>query len=213
MKKRISMLLAVVMCLTLAACSTSGKSTQVYSDRQVTEPQIAKMRLICELATMQCYYHNVAKYYEASADGSLWWKKDRKFWVEYSGVVSIGVDTSLLKIEVNGEKVHVTIPTAKVLDCKVDETTLTKGSFIVAKDSASVEAEHQTAAFKEAQANMRKAASADTALLASAQQRVQQLLEDYINNIGSCVGKSYQIEWTYLDGAEDLHGAGMPTNP
>ena len=163
------------------------------------------MKAICELATMQCYYHNVAKYNEEDASGALFWKKDRKFWVEYSGIVTIGIDTSQVNIEVDGEVVTITIPPARVLGCKVDDKTLTPDSFIVAKDSASVEAEHQTETFQEAQANMQEAASSDTALLAGAQQRAQKLLEDYVNNIGACTGKSYQIKWVYLDGAEDLN--------
>ncbi len=46
---------------------------------------------------------------------------------------------------------------------------------------------------------MEKAASEDTALLASARQRAQKLLVDYVNNIGEAVGKQYQIEWIYTD--------------
>ena len=38
----------------------------------------------------------------------------------------------------------------------------------------------------------------DTALLASAEQRAQSLLEDYITNIGNAVGKEYTIQWNYL---------------
>ena len=172
---------------------------------QEMTPQASQMKSICELATMDCYYHNVAKYMEEDASGVLLWKKDRKFWVEYAGIVKIGIDTSLVNIEVDGEKVTITIPPAKVLSCKVDETTLTEDSFIIAKNSAAVEAEHQTAAFKEAQAKMQEEASSDTVLLASAQQRAQKLLEDYVNNIGNCVGKTYEIKWVYLDNAESLN--------
>ena len=199
MKKVISIILIAVMCLSFAACSKSDNSNKEIA------PQASQMKSICELATMQCYYHNVAKYTEDDASGVLWWKKDRKFWVEYSGIVTIGIDTSLVNIEVDGENVTITIPPVKVLDCKVDDTTLTKDSFIVAKDSAKVGAEHQTEAFKDAQAKMQEEASGDTVLLANAQQRAQKLLEDYVTNIGNCVGKAYKIKWVYLEGAEELH--------
>lgn len=198
MKKIIGIILTLVMCVSFVACSYSDKS-----DKDIS-PQASQMKSICELATMQCYYHNVAKYAEEDAAGVLWWKKDRKFWVEYSGIVTIGVDTSLVNIEVDGENVTITIPPAKVLGCKVDEATLTEDSFIVAKDSAKVEAEHQTEAFKEAQSKMETEAANDTVLLANAQQRAQKLLEDYVTNIGNVVGKSYQVTWVYLDGAEEL---------
>lgn len=199
MKKNISLVLIIGICLLLISCSKSNNSNKEVS------PQATQMKSICELSTMQCYYHNVAKYTEEDASGVLWWKRDRKFWVEYSGIVNIGIDSSLVNIEVEGENVTITIPAAKVLGCKVDEKTLTEDSFIVAKDSAKVEAEHQTEAFKEAQEKMKEEASNDTALLANAQQRAQKLLEDYVKNIGNCVGKKYNIKWIYLEGAEELH--------
>lgn len=198
MKKLISSVLVVILSFSLAGCSTAN------SEKHELTPQAAQMKSICELATMQCYFHNVAKYTEEDASGVLWWKKDRKFWVEYSGIVTIGIDTSLVEIDVNGEDITITIPPAKVLDCKVDEKTLSEDSFIVAKGSAKVEAEHQTAAFQEAQAKMKEEASNDTVLLANAQQRAQKLLEDYVINIGDCVGKTYKIKWVYLAGAEEL---------
>lgn len=198
MKKVIGFVLVAVMILSMAACSNNEKEL---------EPQAAQMKTICELGTMQCYYHNVAKYMDDDAAGMLLWKKDRKFWVEYSGVVTIGVDASLVDMEVDGENVTITIPPAKVLGCKVDEKTLTKDSFIVAKGSAAVEAEHQTEAFKDAQAKMQEEASNDTVLLANAQQRAQKLLENYVNNIGDCVGKTYNIKWVYLDDTDELNDA------
>lgn len=186
MKKIISFVFCVVMSFSLVSCSNNEGSNKKI------EPQASQMKSICELATMQCYYHNVAKYMNDDAAGMLWWKKDRKFWVEYSGVVTIGIDTSLVKIDIDDKTVTITIPPAKVLGCKVDEKTLTKDSFIVANNSAKVEAEHQTEAFKEAQAKMQEEASKDTVLLANAQQRAQKLLEDYVNNIGDCVGGKSQ---------------------
>ena len=199
MKRILCIILIAVMCLSFTACSNSDNANKDLS------PQAAQMKSICELATMQCYYHNVAKYDEKDATGVLFWKKDRQFWIEYSGIVTIGINTSLVSIEVDGENVTITIPPAQVLSCKVDDKTLNVDSFIVANDSASVEAEHQTKAFQEAQAKMQEDASNDTALLASAQQRAQKLLEDYVNNIGECTGKSYKFKWVYLDGAKDLN--------
>ena len=200
MRRIIVIIIAAAISFSLAACSGNEKT---YREM---EPQVTQMKSICELATMKCYYHNVAKYSENDVEGILWWKKSRNFWVEYAGIVTIGIDTSLVKIEVDGENVTITIPPAKVLGCKVDEKTLTKDSFIVATNSAKVEAEHQTEAFKNAQAKMQEAVSGDTVLLANAQQRAQKLLEDYVNNIGSYVGKSYHIKWIYLEGAEELSG-------
>lgn len=181
--------------LTMMSCVSCGKAQKKIN----LTPQASQMKSICELATMDCYYHNVAKYTQEDASGALWWKKDRNFWVEYAGIVTIGIDASLLNIVMEEENVTITMPPAKILSCKVDETTLTKDSFIVDKDSAKVEAEHQTEAFKEAQTNMKQAASEDTLLLNNAQQRAQKLLEDYLKNIGEQMEKEYKVHWIYSD--------------
>lgn len=186
-------LISAVLTLSLAACSDTEPAPVDM------EPKTSQMKAICELAVMDCYYHNVAKYELKDAEGFLWWTKDKNFWIEYSGVVTLGVDVSRVTVEVDGTKVTISIPAAEVLSCTVDSSSLTEDSFIVAQDSAAIEAEDEVYAFADAQAKLEETASQDTALLASAQQQAQQLLEDYITNIGKATGKSYSIEWIYLD--------------
>lgn len=192
MKKIVLMLLALVLAMTGTACGKQPPSNDV-------EPQISQMRSICELAVMDCYYHNVAKYKEEDAEGILWWKKDKHFWIEYSGVVRLGIDASLVTIKVEDTNVTITIPEATVQSCKVDSSSLTEDSYIVAKDSADIDADDETFAFEEAQLRLEENAASDKTLLAQAQQRAQALLEDYVTNIGSAVGKNYSIQWVYLD--------------
>ena len=193
MKKLMCILISAVLTLSLAACSDTEPAPVDM------EPKTSQMKAICELAVMDCYYHNVAKYEMKDAEGFLWWTKDKNFWIEYSGVVTIGIDVSRVTVEVDGTKVTISIPAAEVLSCTVDSSSLTEDSYIVAKDSAAIEAEDEIEAFSVAQADLEATASQDTALLASAQQQAQQLLEDYITNIGKATGKSYSIEWIYLD--------------
>lgn len=193
MKKLMCILISAVLTLSLAACSNTEPAPVDM------EPKTSQMKAICELAVMDCYYHNVAKYELKDAEGFLWWTKDKNFWIEYSGVVTLGVDVSRVTVEVDGTKVTISIPAAEVLSCTVDSSSLTEDSYIVAKDSAAIEAEDEIEAFSVAQADLEATASQDTALLASAQQQAQQLLEDYITNIGKATGKSYSIEWIYLD--------------
>ena len=198
MRKYLSVILIIMMCFSSMSCAKEIKNIAL---------ETSQMKSICELAVMECYYHNVAKYKEENATGMLLWKKDRHFWMEYAGVVTIGIDATQLSIEVEDENVTITIPPAKVLGCKVDETTLTEDSFIVAQNSAKVEAEHQTEAFKSAKDKLESEAKSNFTLLAAAQQRVQKLLEDYVTNIGNSVGKTYKIKWIYLEGAEELNKA------
>ena len=110
MKRWIALLTSAVLILSCTACQKKEQLPKV-------EPQISQMRSICELAVMECYYHNVAKYQEEDAAGFLLWKKDKHFWIEYSGVVELGIDASRLSMEVSGDEVTITIPAAKVLSC------------------------------------------------------------------------------------------------
>lgn len=188
--KAILILLLIGLSTMFASCAQTKRIPMV--------PKATQMKSIAELATMECYFHNVAKYKKENASGILFWKKDKHFWIEYSGIVKIGIDVERLKIEVNDDKVTIQIPQAKVLGHKVDEATLSKDSFIVEKGSAAVTAEDETLAFAEAQQNMVIAAEQDTALMESAKQRVIKLLEDYVMNIGKITSRNYSIEWVYL---------------
>ena len=195
MKRIIAILLLIASLLALCACGDASVPPATE------EPQITQMRTICELATMDCYYHNVAKYYEKDAEKGILGigKKDKKFWVEYSGEVTIGLDATLVALQVSGDQVTITIPPAKVLGAKVYSDSLTTDSYIIDKDSADITAEDQTRVFENAQADMLAQASNDHLLLFNAQQRAQMLLEDYVTNIGNAIGVTYQINWIYLD--------------
>lgn len=193
MKKVVAVLLAILLSLSVAACG--GKEQELAN----MEPEVSQMKAICELAVMDCYYHNVAKFEEEDAEGFLFWKKDKKFWIEYSGVVTLGIDVSQVEVEVTETQVTITMPPAEVQCCRVDSSSLTEESFIVADGSASIDAEDEVAAFDAAQTALEDTASRDSVLLANAQQRAQSLLEDYIKNVGNMVGKEYSIQWIYLD--------------
>ena len=190
MKKFLCTLLCLAVLPVLSACSKTPEAP-------LPEPHVSQMRSICELATMECYYHNVAKYKVENAETFLWITKDKHFWIEYSGQVTIGIDASQVSMTIDGDNVQITLPPAEVLGCKVDPNSLNEDSFIIAKNSATVTAEDQTTAFKEAQANMENAAKNDSALLLTAQQRAQALLEDYVQNIGNKLGKQYRVTWVY----------------
>ena len=200
MKKNIVLILTL--CINIL-CVSCGKEKKEAIN---TEPQVSQMKSICELAVMECYYHNVAKYTEEDASGILWWKKDKHFWIEYSGIVKLGVDVSLVNIEVNDTQITITLPNAKVLGCKVDSSSLTKESYIVDKGSADIKAEDEIFAFEKAQSKLEETASNDKVLLAEAQQRAQVLLEGYVRNIGDVVGKEYTIKWNYIEKDKNTSG-------
>lgn len=199
MKRIIALLLSLIAVAGLTACGEKAEETNKFN----TEPKVSQMKTICELAVMDCYYHNVAKFTQKDASGWWLWTKDKHFWIEYSGTVTLGVDVSQVTMNIDGDNVTITIPQATVQNCKVDESSLSKDSYFVDKDSAEITAEDEVMAFAEAQSKLEETAAADKALLSEAQQRTQILLEDYIKNIGNTVGKEYKITWKYLDSSEN----------
>lgn len=201
-------ILVVFMIVIILLACTSCKSAK--TDSINLEPNVSQMRSICELAVMECYYHNVAKFKEEDAAGILWWKKDKHFWIEYSGIVKLGIDAALVSMEVNDTQIKITLPKSKVLSCKVDSTSLNEKSYIVDSDSAAIKAEDEVKAFTVAQQQLEENAASNKTLLAEAQQRAEELLKGYIINIGDAVGKEYFIQWVYLDSEEKPSALSTP---
>lgn len=158
---------------------------------------LQQMQEICQLATLECYYHNVAK--SDTSKRVLWWNTNKKLWIEYTGIVKMGIDVSKVSMEVeDDDTVVITLPNAQILGCKVDEDSLTEDSYYIEKQglgAGDITADIQTNAFQEAQKNMREVAENDTTQLFQARQRAKSLLESYVKNIGNVIGKDYKIEW------------------
>ena len=60
-------IITVILISSCVACGTKKDDTSGVNH----EPNLGQMRNICELATMECYYHNVAKYEEENAELAL----------------------------------------------------------------------------------------------------------------------------------------------
>ena len=175
----------VVLCLT--GC---GKETQTADFSGVTS--------VCELATLKCYYHNVANAEtEASGIFAKWLKTGyKKIWTEYSGIIEYGIDISQVTVsepDKNGV-VTVTMPDAQVLNVDVDEdslgTPLTDTGFLT-----SVTTEEKTTTLAGAQEAMEQQAKENTEMLSQAKARAKTLIEEYIKNVGESIGEEYTVEW------------------
>ena len=175
----------VVLCLT--GC---GKETQTADFSGVTS--------VCELATLKCYYHNVAKAEtEASGIFAKWLKTGyKKIWTEYSGIIEYGIDISQVTVsepDKNGV-VTVTMPDAQVLNVDVDEdslgTPLTDTGFLT-----SVTTEEKTTTLAGAQEAIEQQAKENTEMLSQAKARAKTLIEEYIKNVGESIGEEYTVEW------------------
>ena len=181
------MLLVGTVVLSLTGC---GKETQTADFSGVTS--------VCELTTLKCYYHNVAKAEtEASGIFAKWLKTGyKKIWTEYSGIIEYGIDISQVTVsepDKNGV-VTVTMPDAQVLNVDVDEdslgTPLTDTGFLT-----SVTTEEKTTTLACAQEAMEQQAKENTEMLSQAKARAKTLIEEYIKNVGESIGEEYTVEW------------------
>ncbi len=207
MKRIIAVLLAGLIALFCTACAGNSETiTDTEKEEEVieVEPQLSQIRSICKLAVMECYYHNVAKFKEEDAEQFLWITRDKEFWVEYSGVVKLGIDVSKVTLEVDDSQVIISIPETEVLSCSVDSDSLTADAYIVAKDSVAVTGEDEVYALSQAQEELEAYVAQDQTLMLQAQQRAQTLLENYVNSIGELTGKQYKITWVYLENEDNL---------
>lgn len=166
-------------------------------------PQEEQMKAICQLAVLECDYHNLAKFEQKDASKFLWMTKDKRFWVEYSATAVLGIDVKQVSMDLEGNVVKVTLPKAEVLRCKVNGDSLSPDSYIVDKDSAPVTAEDEVRAFKEAQNNLQQTVEADSDMLDLAQTRVEELLKNYVNSLAKATGTEYRVEFHYLEEDEN----------
>lgn len=196
LKKSLFLLLAV---LTLLFCAACGKEEAV----EIPVPEEAQLKSICQLSVLEGYFHNVYKYNQKNAEKFLWMSKNKRFWLEYTGIAKYGIDASQVSMEVEGQDITITLPKAKLLYCKVDSTSLTEDSYIVDQDSAKIKAEDSKNALTQAQAKLETEAADYEPLLTLAQQQTEKLMEEYVHNIAAAAGADtdyYTIHWNYLNG-------------
>ena len=192
--------IAILLSLVLIVCMISGCSQK--NSQTTNEPDITQIRSICNLATLECYYHNVAKSEKTAGSGlSYIGEVDRKFWIEYTGIAKIGIDMSKVDMKIEGDKVTVFMPNAKLLSIDISESDLNEGSYIASGDSwfnkNKITAEDQTSAINNAQSKMAESVKNNSSLLLSAQSRAQELIENYIVQLGEISGIQYKIVWEY----------------
>ena len=194
MKKQ-SVAAACVMALLLLT-TACGKAEEPV----LPVPQEGQVKAICQLAVLECEYHNLAKYQDGQkVERFLWMTKGKRFWVEYSATAVLGIDADQVSMGLQGDVVSITLPRARVLNCKVNGDSLSKDSYIVDKASAPVTAEDEVYAFQEAQDGLQKTVEADNNMMNLAQTRVEELLRNYVNSLAKATGTEYRVEFHYIE--------------
>ena len=196
----------VLIIIALCMCLIPGMKLQSeMSFFQDSKPIIR----ICELATLRNYYHNVIVYVKEPDGGDkffndvLIWpfgplirKGYKQFWIEYSGIVEMGIDASQIRISNPNSMgvVNVYVPDAKVLNVLPDVDSFSEpitelGLF------TSISGKEKLEALSRAQEVMNEEAKNDQTQLFRAQNNAKTLLERYIINFGKDIGKNYTVNW------------------
>lgn len=165
------------------------------------DPSFSNAGYICELSTLEVYYHNVARA-EQQANGPFAWFFEsgyKQIWFEYSGIVEMGVDVSQVSISGPDQSnvVSITFPQAEILDVNVNESSISD-PVIETGFMTGFTTEEKTEILGNAQSEMRAAADQDDTLKSQARERAKSMLESYVKNVGELMGEEYTVRW--IDG-------------
>jgi len=192
MLKRIcAIITALIITMTLTACTNPFDP-----DR----PQLNTIKEICELETLTVKCNDVVIGTKDAGEG---WKHlletDRDYWIEYTGVVEMGVNAEDTNIEVKDDRVYITLPKAQVLDVHVEPGSITEDSIYISDDSFfnknKISADEQTEMVKEAQEQLRDTFEKDEEIKTETTQATKNAIENYVNKLGESFDVKYEIIW------------------
>ena len=192
MKKRIISMVLTLGVLFSGLCFFTGCSKKV-------EPTF-EVKAISELATLRCYYHNVG---ELRRDAKKWSKflgnhgiGYKKAWIEYTGIVTYGIDVNKVKIDGPDDNnvVTIAIPEAEIQSVDLDEESMSE-PYTEAGFFTEVTTEEKTKLVAAEQEKMKEVAEADESLKNRAQEHAKKILESYVINVGDSIGQTYTVEF------------------
>lgn len=191
MKKIKRFVLCGLLCVAiflLAGCTDKDK---------MIKDSLSGINQIFELATLKCYYHDVAEY-KNEKDGILFGVGNigfQKAWIEYDATVKVGIDAGSISISGPDEKheIYMTVPRAKVLSVDIENISkpLTEKGWLT-KD---LTANQQTQAIAEARNKMEETAQNDEKLMMQAQRRAQKIIEGYVQTLNNELKIAYTVNW------------------
>lgn len=181
-------------CLMVLACGCSQKKVQEQ------ELELDQIKNLAQLATMECFYHNVAKAEKTAGTGFFGiGEKDRQYWIEYTGVVKVGVDFNDVEISVKDNVITVSLPSAEILNATIDADSYNEDSIYANADSFwnknKITVDDQKAAINKSQKTMELQMAQNKDVMNLAQRRAEQLIEQYINSLTAPSGQEYQIKF------------------
>ena len=189
-------LAAIIMVLSAYLPANLSAFLPEFLQKKDVHPDLSSnISSICELATLECYYHNVATLTEPTTFLGIQ-TGTKKVWITYSGIVKVGIDAGAVSISEPDAKnvVTVSIPKAEIISTDIDEESINE-QFVEGSATSRVNIVNKTNAITDAQKTLRESAESDTSLLLQGRNRAKLILEKYIKNVGSQYGKDYTIKW------------------
>lgn len=163
-------------------------------EKKVAFSEKYSINKISELATLKCYYHDVAEY-KSDAKG-LFNIGYKKYWVEYSGIVKLGIEAKEIEVNEPDENgiIKVYIPDAKVLETEVDKESIQEpiteeGMFTTIKLEEKIEAYTNT------QKTMEENAKKDGDMLLKAKDNAKAIIANYLIGLGKQLGQEYTVQF------------------
>lgn len=132
----------------------------------------------------------------------------RKLWIEYDGIVRVGMKADQIKISEpdSNNVVTVTIPDAVILDKDLDESTVreidSQTVLLGFIQWSEVNTEDRRKALSKAQDEMADSASQNGTILAEAKNRAKMIIETNIVAAGEAAGKHYKVKFVNASEAQ-----------
>ena len=203
MKKKLFFVMVISISVLLTGCSLSLSVTNSQDDIiSDIEPSVEAVREICELCTLECKYHNVARSEKEAGTGfKNIGKKKRKFWIEYDGTAKISFDLSDIKMKASGNTIYIKLPDPKI-EYDIVQGSWNKDSYVISKDNRffqknKITADDQLKAIKDAQDEMKQTVEENDTLIHTARKQAEAVIESYIDSVGQTTGQDYTINWNY----------------
>ena len=194
MKKTPKIISMIVTCALLFGCSTKKevKSLSKYD-----------IQNICKIATLDLYYQNVAKGTKSPGTGLVHtFETERKFFIRYTGKVTLGVNADNVDIKIKDNEVTVTMPKAEIIsEPTVD--AISANDIFISPDSFlnknEIDQDDQKKAIEIAQNEMLETAKNDSEKYDLATDRAQSLIKSFIEAVGEEIGVQYVVVFNTKD--------------
>lgn len=190
MKRKNIVILIVLLLLVITGCGKKNADVK---------PSLSQVRNISDLATVKAYYHNVAKVEKKKGQGlTHLFEVDRKYWIEYTGVVKIGIKMSSITIDEKENVVTINMPRAEILShhCEnYNDDSIYKNEDGFNENK--IEDSEINEAIKKADEEMLEKVKNNQSLFNRAEDGAEKLIQNYIEQVGKISGKKYEVKFVY----------------